>query len=153
MGRVAFIIGAALCAFGVLGLTLGPRTSALSTPDGARTPSVRPALTFAAPATTATAIPEVALVAEAPGHEGCATALAYLAAHAMPGTISYCPHDAQGHLAETRLMLTNGVASTHIYIAVPCLQAYQNEAANSWGHWDDLGDWIGDHPTDPYGTC
>ena len=60
---------------------------------------------------------------------GCDAALAYLAAHAKPGSVSYCPHYAEGHPAETWLTLTNGVPATSIYIAVPCVQAYQNEAS------------------------
>jgi len=85
----------------------------------------------------------------APSHS-CQAALAYLTAHAAPGFVSLCPHDAQGHQAMTTCTGAPGCipGTMFIYIADPCPAAYMNEASNSWvliGK-SDAG-W------DPYGYC
>jgi hypothetical protein len=95
---------------------------------------------------------------------GCAAALAYLAAHEAPGFVSFCPHDAGGNPAETVVPLqpvaNPAVVHGFIYIADPsCAVAYENEAANSHGHFvpDANGDgnfqWVWPVPVDPYGRC
>ena len=95
---------------------------------------------------------------------GCAAALAYLAAHAAPGFVSYCPHAAGGNAAQTVVppqAVTNPAAvKGMIYIADPnCPAAYMNEAANSHGHLvpdaDGSGNyhWVWPVPFDPYGGC
>jgi len=92
----------------------------------------------------------------------CAQALAYLAAHAAPGFVSYCPHDAGGNAAETVVppQSVNSSGGVHgmIYIAdTNCAIAYENEAANSHGHLvrDSSGNytWVWPVPFDPYGRC
>ena len=163
MKRILFTLGAGLCTFAGVVLAVGPPTNSAASArveTSAEAPAAAAPLdaTLGQPTTPTTAAlpspaPVVADVPEVPAGYGCAAALAYLATHAKPGTTSYCPHYAEGHPAETWLTLTNGVAATSIYIATPCLQAYQNEASNSWGHWDDTATWIGDYPDDPYGTC
>ncbi len=95
---------------------------------------------------------------------GCATALAYLAAHAAPGFVSYCPHDAGGNAAETvvppQAIDPSGVVHGYIFIHdTNCAAAYENEAANSHGHLvpNSNGDgnyhWVWPVPFDPYGRC
>jgi hypothetical protein len=95
---------------------------------------------------------------------GCAAALAYLAAHEAPGFVSYCPHDAGGNPAETvvppQQVNNRGVVNGVIYISdTNCVIAYENEAANSHGHFvpDANGDgnyqWVWPVPFDPYGRC
>lgn len=95
---------------------------------------------------------------------GCAAALAYLAAHAAPGFVSYCPHDAGGNAAETVVppqAVTNpAVVHGMIYIAdTNCAIAYMNEASNSHGQLvpDANGSgkyhWVFPVPFDPYGRC
>jgi hypothetical protein len=165
--RTMIAVGAGLCAFGSLGFAVGvahdppsaPRdqldASAPGSSEGPTEPELQPEREpEPAPTTTTTSAPvvEVAGVSTIPEDYGCAAALAYLAIHAKPGTVSYCPHYAEGHSAETRLVLAYGVASTEVYIAEPCPAAYKNEASNSWGHWEGRS-WIPDYPLDPYGTC
>ena len=84
------------------------------------------------------------------GGYGCAAALAYLATHAAPGFVSYCPHDAGGHQASTTCMdAPTCLAGTRfIWIADPCPAAYMNEASNSYVI---IGQ--SDAPLDPYGYC
>src|SRR5450759_2043103 len=95
---------------------------------------------------------------------GCAAALAYLAAHEAPGFVSYCPHYAGGSAAQTVVppqpVNNPGVVNGVIYIAdTNCAIAYENEAANSHGHFvpDANGDgnyqWVWPVPFDPYGRC
>lgn len=95
---------------------------------------------------------------------GCAAALAYLAAHAAPGFVSSCPHDAGGNAAETVVppqpINNRGVINGAIYINdTSCAAAYENEAANSHGHFaldangDDYYTWVWPVPLDPYGRC
>jgi len=95
---------------------------------------------------------------------GCAAALAYLAAHEAPGFVSYCPHYAGGNAAETVVPVQRvrnpGVVNGVIYINdTNCAIAYENEAANSHGHFvpDANGDgsyqWVWPVPVDPYGRC
>ena len=94
----------------------------------------------------------------------CAAALAYLAAHEAPGFVSYCPHYAGGNAAETVIppqpVNNPGVVSGVIYINdTNCAVAYENEAANSHGHFvpDVDGDgnyqWVWPALFDPYGLC
>jgi hypothetical protein len=96
--------------------------------------------------------------------DDCAAALAYLAAHAAPGFVSYCPHYAGGNAAQTVVPpqeVTNpNVVNGVIYINdTNCAIAYENEAANSHGHLvpDANGDgnyqWVWPTPFDPYGQC
>ncbi len=159
--RVVLLAGTGVCVFAILGL--GAWVSDTTTSNAAdqteaatarpvlapevsvMTPPTSPALEVAGAST----IPEVSAI---PLEYGCAAALAYLAVHAKPGAVSYCPHYALGHSAQTQLTLTKGVASTDIYIAEPCPNAYRNEASNSWGHWEGKA-WIGDYPDDPWGPC
>src|SRR5450631_4557289 len=95
---------------------------------------------------------------------GCAAALTYLAAHEAPGFVSYCPHYAGGSAAQTVVppqpVNNPGVVNGVIYIAdTNCAIAYENEAANSHGHFvpDANGDgnyqWVWPLPVDPYGRC
>lgn len=94
----------------------------------------------------------------------CAAAMAYLSAHAAPGFVSYCPHDAGGNAAETVVPpqpVNNPNAATgFIFINdTNCAVAYENEAANSHGHFvpDANGDgnyqWVWPVPFDPFGRC
>ena len=94
----------------------------------------------------------------------CAAALAYLSAHAAPGFVSYCPHFADGSAGETvvppQQVDNPGSVTGFIYIDdVNCVVAYENEAANSHGHFvpDANGDgnyqWVWPVPFDPYGRC
>jgi hypothetical protein len=94
----------------------------------------------------------------------CATAMAYLSTHAAPGFVAYCPHDAGGNAAETFVPpqpVNNPNAATgFIFIHdTSCAAAYENEAANSHGHFvaDANGDghyqWVWPVPFDPYGRC
>ena len=75
-----------------------------------------------------------------------------------------CPHYAGGNAAETVVPFQQvnnpGVVSGVIYINdANCAIAYENEAANSHGHWvpDANGDgsyqWVWPVPVDPYGRC
>jgi hypothetical protein len=90
--------------------------------------------------------------------------MAYLSAHAAPGFVSYCPHDAGGNAAETVVPpqpVNNPNAATgFIFINdTNCAVAYENEAANSHGHFvpDANGDgnyqWVWPVPFDPFGRC
>ena len=85
-----------------------------------------------------------------PAASTCAAALTYLAAHAAPGFVGVCPHDAGGHQASTLcIRLATCVPGTeYIWIADPCPAAYMNEASNSWVL---MG--VSDAPWDPYGFC
>lgn len=94
----------------------------------------------------------------------CAAALAYLAAHAAPGFVSYCPRFAGGNAGETvvppQQVDSPGSVTGFIYIDdANCVIAYENEAANSHGHLvpDANGDgnyqWVWPVPFDPYGQC
>jgi hypothetical protein len=80
---------------------------------------------------------------------GCASAIAYLDAHAAPGYTIECPGYAEGHQAMTCDNVA-GVCSGAkvIAIAVPCAAAYMNEASNSW-----VIEGESHAPIDPYGYC
>lgn len=134
-------------------------------------PTIKRVMTTLATLATLVAVSLLAIVATGcigpaasapPG--GCAAALAYLAAHEAPGFVSYCPHYAGGNAAETVVPFQQvnnpGVVSGVIYINdANCAIAYENEAANSHGHWvpDANGDgsyqWVWPVPVDPYGRC
>lgn len=80
---------------------------------------------------------------------GCAAALAWLAAHAVPGFQLSCPGYAYGHQAVTCYHVASLCpGSAFIRIADPCPAAYMNEASNSWVL---IGRRSG--PIDPYGAC
>jgi hypothetical protein len=104
----------------------------------------------ATPAGAAPAPPNLASAPTGPDRASCAAALAYLAAHAAPGFVSTCPHDAGGHQATTVcIRIATCVPGTgQIWIADPCPAAYMNEASNSWVLMGES-----DAPWDPYGYC
>jgi len=87
---------------------------------------------------------------DTPFDHTCAAAVAYLAAHAAPGFVALCPHDAGGHQAATTcLRLATCIPGTeYIWIQDPCPAAYMNEASNSWVL---MG--ASSAPWDPYGYC
>lgn len=92
-------------------------------------------------------MPEVA-AAVSSGY-GCATALAYLKAHAAPGFTLECPGWADGHQAMSCDNVPGICPGTKlIAISMPCPAAYMNEASNSWVL-------VGASHTaiDPYGYC
>lgn len=83
------------------------------------------------------------------GGYGCASALAYLAAHAAPGFHFECPGYADGHQAMTCINIPGLCPGTKlIAITIPCSAAYMNEASNSW-----VLSGRSDAPIDPYGYC
>jgi hypothetical protein len=99
------------------------------------------------------AAPRTAPVADATSagtpRYGCASAIAYLHAHAAPGFAIECPGYAEGHQA----MTCDNVAGVCpgakvIAISVPCPAAYMNEASNSW-----VVEGQSHEPIDPYGYC
>ena len=80
---------------------------------------------------------------------GCASAIAYLDAHAAPGYTIECPGYAEGHQAMTCDNVAGVCSGTKVIaIAVPCPAAYMNEASNSW-----VIDGDSHAPIDPYGYC
>jgi len=100
-------------------------------------------------ASTVPQAPTLDAAAAVPGGYGCADALAYLQAHAVPGFTLECPGWADGHQA----MSCDNVAgicpeAKVIAMSVPCPAAYMNEASNSW-----VVPGEGDHALDPYGYC
>jgi hypothetical protein len=113
--------------------------------------------------TTAPPVAEPIVTASPPQQQsnpgdGCQAALAYLQSHAAPGFVAMCPHDAEGHQAET--ICDNAPrcqpGTMFIYIADPCPAAYMNEASNSYvligqsnAPWDPFG-YCGE-PGNPYG--
>lgn len=129
-------------------------------------PSMRRVVTtLATPAAVALfAIVATGCMAPAPSAPAndCPAALAYLAAHAAPGFVSYCPHYADGNAAETVVppQQVSSLGTVHgvIYIAdTNCPAAYMNEAANSHGHLAPTGNgtyqWVWPVPFDPFGAC
>jgi hypothetical protein len=123
--------------------TTTPTTVPTTTPPP---PVAAPASTTAAPTTPTTAPP-----AQTSG-DGCAAALAYLAANANPEFSFVCPGYALGHQAMTCVNVAGVCAGEHvIVINDPCPAAYMNEAYNSNSWSDSLGEFT--RPIDPYGSC
>jgi hypothetical protein len=115
-------------------------------PSQVTTPSTTPVPPPPAPAPIAPA----ALPARgAATVDGCAAALAYLAAYSAPGFTFECPGNALGHEAMTCINQA-GVCDNERLIAIadPCPAAYMNEASNSWVLTGAAGG-----PLDPYGAC
>lgn len=88
-------------------------------------------------------------VAPTPGANSCATAVAYLSAHAAPGFRFQCPGYALGHQAMTCINEPGICAGEKIIVLnVVCPASYMNEASNSWVL---MG--LAHAPIDPYGYC
>ena len=120
-----------------------PTAHTVAAPRSAPPPP--PPTTTTTPTTTSTGLP-------APGQAtawGCDAALAYLSAYAAPRFTFECPGYAEGHQGMT-CVNEPGVCPNEwlIAIAVPCPQAYMNEASNSW-----VAEGLSDAPIDPYGSC
>jgi len=94
-------------------------------------------------------VPTTTTTTQAQSGYGCASALAYLSAHAAPGFTFECPGYADGHQAMTCMNIQGLCPGADVIaIAVPCAAAYMNEASNSW-----VLTGKSDAPIDPYGYC
>jgi hypothetical protein len=87
------------------------------------------------------------------GHT-CAGVVAYINANDMPNTWTVlCPHEADGHQAETCGYQPNCPGGDWIYIDVPCPAAAMNETRNSWQIQVSPGVWVPMYPLDGFGYC
>jgi hypothetical protein len=116
-----------------------PSAAPVPTPAPAAAPPPAP------PPATPSAVPAVGQATA----WGCGAALAYLQAYAAPGFSLECPGFAEGREAMTCVRAPGACpTSAVIAIAVPCPQAYMNEASNSL-----VLTGSSNAPIDPYGPC